>query len=67
MVYYSVLLKKGGILISGIVVSSLIFQWFFSIAFFFPEHTGFLITVATILAFVFLLKTTAETEWEDKF
>ncbi|HNM02568.1 MAG TPA: hypothetical protein PKK05_06610 [Leptospiraceae bacterium] len=67
MIYYAFLMKKGKILIQGIALSAFVFQWFFSIAFFFPEHTGFLITAATIIAFVFLLKTTAETDWEDKF
>lgn len=48
-------------------ISAFIFQWFFSAAFFFPEHTGLLITIASILAFVGLLKATADVDWENKF
>jgi 4-hydroxybenzoate polyprenyltransferase len=67
MVYYSTLLKKGSYLPILVTITTLIFQWFFSAAFFFPEHTGLLITIASILAFVGLLKSTAEVDWENKF
>lgn len=67
MVYYAKLIQKGQFLVGLISVSSLIFQWFFSAAFFFPEHTGLLITVASIFAFIGLLKATADVDWENKF
>ncbi|MCB1176336.1 MAG: hypothetical protein KDK36_02045 [Leptospiraceae bacterium] len=67
MLYYVYLLKKGNDLLTSILAAAFIFQWVFSIAFFFPEHTGLLITISTILAFIILLKYTAETEWENKF
>lgn len=65
--YYVKLLNKGSSLLNLVLISTFIFQWFFSIAFFFPEHTGLLITIASIIAFVMLLKNTATTEWENKF
>jgi hypothetical protein len=67
ILYYIKLLNKGKLLINIVSISTLIFQWFFSIAFFFPEHTGLLITISSIIAFVILLKSTATTNWEDKF
>lgn len=67
LIYYSSLIGKGKTFLNSILVSVVIFQWFFSIAFFFPEHTGLLITLASIAAFVLLLKYTAETDWENKF
>ncbi|MDX1957994.1 MAG: hypothetical protein SFU98_05445 [Leptospiraceae bacterium] len=67
MLYYAKLINKGNFLIGLIGASALIFQWFFSIAFFFPEHTGLLITIASVLAFIGLLKSTAEVNWEEKF
>lgn len=65
--YYGRLLNRGEGLILNFFYSAIIFQWFFSIAFFFPEHTGLLITVATIFTFVMLIRFTADTDWEDKF
>lgn len=67
MVYYMILLKKGKTLVQITANSAFIFQWVFSLAFFFPEYTGFLITVATIISFVALMRTTANTDWESKF
>ncbi len=67
MVYYVYLIKKEQNLIQVTLVASLIFQWIFSLAFFFPEHTGFIITLGSIIAFVALLKNTAHIDWEDKF
>ncbi|MBK8395693.1 MAG: inner membrane CreD family protein [Leptospiraceae bacterium] len=67
MVYYAKLINKGQFVVGLVSVSALIFQWFFSAAFFFPEHTGLLITIASILAFVGLLKATADVNWENKF
>jgi hypothetical protein len=67
LIYYSTLLKKGKELVISAVVSAFLFQWFFSVAFFFPEHTGMLITLASVIAFIILLRYTADTEWENKF
>jgi len=44
-----------------------LFQWVFSTAFFVPEHTGFLITIASIIAFLFLIRSTASVDWENKW
>lgn len=65
--YYGKLLKRDEGLTGNFLYSAFIFQWFFSIAFFFPEHTGLLITVATIFTFIALIRFTADTDWEDKF
>ncbi|MCB1189969.1 MAG: US12 family protein [Leptospiraceae bacterium] len=67
MLYYVYLIKKEQNLIQVTLVASLIFQWIFSLAFFFPEHTGFIITLGSIIAFVALLKSTAQVDWENKF
>ncbi len=67
MLYYVYLLKKGAVLIKAVALSAVIFQWLFSMAFFLPEHTGFIITVAGIAAFVVLMKSTAEIDWENKW
>ncbi len=64
--YYARLTGKGRELVYITGVGMVIFQWFFSGAFFFPEHTGLLITVASIAALVFLMKMTAKTDWEGK-
>ena len=65
--YYSYLINKGKELVRITLFSSILFQWVFSVAFFIPEHTGFIITIAGIVAFVFLMKRTAATEWENKW
>jgi hypothetical protein len=67
LVYYTILIKKGSELVKNVTYSALIFQWFFSLAFFFPEHTGLLITIAAIVSFVGLISYTADTDWENKF
>lgn len=67
ILYYMHLIKKGSNLFQATGASALIFQWVFSMAFFFPEYTGLLITLASILSFVGLMKVTADTEWEKKF
>ena len=67
MIYYTFLIKKGNDLVRSVVFGSLIFQWVFSLAFFLPEYTGFLITVAAIISFVALMKTTASIDWENKW
>lgn len=67
LLYYTFLLQKGSSLIKIVGISTFIFQWFFSLSFFLPEHTGLLITIASIATFVILLQTTAKTDWENKF
>jgi len=67
VVYYAYLIKKGSELVRITLYASLLFQWVFSVAFFIPEHTGFLITIASIVAFVFLMRTTASVDWENKW
>jgi len=49
IVYYSYLIKKGKELVNGVIFGSILFQWIFSTAFFFPEHTGLMITLASII------------------
>ncbi|MCE9501025.1 MAG: hypothetical protein K8R21_11100 [Leptospira sp.] len=67
IIYYSFLLKKGNEFFKIVCFSVIIFQWILSIAFFFPEHTGLLITIAVIVSFIALMKVTADTDWESKF
>jgi hypothetical protein len=67
MIYYAKLINKSQYIVVLVAISAVIFQWFFSAAFFFPEHTGLLITIASILAFIGLLKATSEVDWENKF
>jgi hypothetical protein len=66
MVYYSYALGKDKALVKVVFFGALIFQWLFSLAFFFPAHTGFVITIGTIIAFTALIKATASIDWEDK-
>ena len=65
--YYSRLIGKGKSLEKVVLLCLGVFQWFFSAAFFFPEHTGLLITLASIGALIALMKITAKTEWEEKW
>jgi hypothetical protein len=65
--YYTHLIGKGRDIVTGTAIGLGIFQWFFSAAFFFPEHTGFLITVASIIAFIVLVRITAKIDWENKW
>ncbi len=67
ILYYCVLIGKGKDLTRICFYGALLFQWIFSVAFFLPEHTGFLITLASIAAFVFLMRTTASVDWENKW
>ena len=67
ILYYCSLIDKGREIIRITFFGALLFQWIFSVAFFVPEHTGFLITIASIAAFVFLMKTTASVDWENKW
>ncbi len=66
-VYYSYLIKKDANLVRVVVGSILIFQWIFSFAFFLPEYTGLIITIAGIASFVALMRYTADIDWENKF
>jgi hypothetical protein len=65
--YYSRVIGKGRDLEKVTFLCLVVFQWFFSGAFFFPEYTGLLITLASIGALVTLMKITAKTDWEDKW
>lgn len=67
LLYYVKLIGKGKDIIAASGIGVLIFQWFFSGAFFFPEHTGFLITIASVIAFIVLIKVTAKIDWENKW
>ncbi|MCB1158435.1 MAG: hypothetical protein H7A25_00625 [Leptospiraceae bacterium] len=67
LLYYIYLIGKSAELLQTVAGSAIIFQWIFSVAFFFPEHTGFTITISTILSFIALMKITAKTNWENKF
>jgi len=67
ILYYTFLIKKGNELIKVSAGGVLLFQWVFSTAFFVPEHTGFLITIASIVAFLFLIRSTASVDWENKW
>lgn len=66
MAYYCRLSGKDRTLLYVVAAGAGIFQWIFSTAFFFPEHTGFLITVASIVAFVGLMRATAGVDWEGR-
>lgn len=67
LLYYAHLIRKDRVFLTAILFGALIFQWIFSIAFFFPEHTGFLVTVASIIAFIALMRATAAVDWEHKW
>jgi hypothetical protein len=67
ILYYCFLIQKGREIIRIAFFGAFLFQWVFSVAFFVPEHTGFLITIASIAAFVFLMRTTASVDWENKW
>lgn len=67
MVYYAHMLKKEIIFLQSVLMGSIIFQWIFSIAFFFPAHTGFTITIASIISFIILMKQTASVDWDKKW
>jgi len=67
MAYYIHIIKKGPELLRLVLFGALLFQWIFSSAFFLPEHTGFLITVTSILSFIFIIKATAKVDWENKW
>ncbi len=67
VLYYTVLINKGREVIWGTAFGLIIFQWIFSVAFFFPEHTGFTITIATVIAFIALMRATASIDWENKW
>lgn len=67
VLYYTYLIKKGSTLIKISAAGLLIFQWIFSGAFFFQAHTGFIITIASIISFIILMKMTSSVDWEDKW
>lgn len=67
MLYYAVLLKKGPELVRSLAFAAGAFQWIFSLAFFLPEYTGFIVTLAGIVSLVLLMRVTAETDWEGKW
>jgi hypothetical protein len=69
LAYYCYLIKTAdkSLLITGVMAGAGLFQWVFSIAFFFPEHTGFMVTAASIIGFIALMKATADIDWENKW
>jgi len=67
LMYYANMVKKERAFLLAALFGSLIFPWVFSIAFFFPEHTGFLVTIASIIAFIALIRATATVDWESKW
>ena len=67
ILYYTYLINKGKELVKVSAFGVILFQWVFSTAFFVPEHTGFLITIASIIAFLFLIRSTASVDWENKW
>ncbi len=67
LLYYIYLIKHDVFLLSAAVGGVFLFQWIFSIAFFFPEHTGFIITICGIAGFLALIKITAKIDWTDKW
>jgi len=60
-------LSKGKNMIFIVIGGLGLFQWVFSIAFFFPAHTGFITTIASIISFIALMKATAVVDWENKW
>jgi hypothetical protein len=67
ILYYCRLTGKGKDLLMIAFYGTVLFQWIFSTAFFVPQHTGFLITIAVIAAFIFLVRSTAAIDWENKW
>src|SRR5690606_34976774 len=43
-----------------------LFQWIFITAFFFQEHTGFIIALAAVFSYFVLMKITAKIDWASK-
>ncbi|MCB1145585.1 MAG: hypothetical protein KDK41_12300 [Leptospiraceae bacterium] len=67
MIWYGNMLSIRENLVKPLIISSVVFQWFFSVAFMFPEHTGLLLTVAVIASLAWLMQKSAKTNWEDKW
>ena len=67
VLYYTMLIKKGKEITRGTAFGLIIFQWIFSVAFFFPEHTGFTITIASVIAFIALMRVTVSIDWQNKW
>ncbi|MBE7437984.1 MAG: hypothetical protein HS115_05950 [Spirochaetales bacterium] len=67
VIYYVFLIKKDFFMRRMSALALGIFQWLFSLAFFFPEYTGLLITLASIVCFVVLMRQTADIDWENKW
>jgi hypothetical protein len=67
IIYYSHLIRKSTEFVYAVLFTVFLFQWIFSLAFFFPGHTGFLITISSIVAFVVLMRVTAKIDWENKW
>ncbi|MBN2435847.1 MAG: hypothetical protein JXK07_11340 [Spirochaetes bacterium] len=66
-VYYIYSMSKNGELTKIAALCFVIFQWFFSATFFFPKHTGLMITLASVAALFILMKLTAAIDWENKW
>ncbi|MEQ9366550.1 MAG: hypothetical protein RIF32_20080 [Leptospirales bacterium] len=67
MLYYAHLIGKGQDFFQSVAFGAAMFQWIFSIAFFFPAYTGLMITLAAIIALVALMRATASIDWEHKW
>lgn len=67
MLYYAYLIRKGDEFFQSVAFGTAMFQWIFSIAFFFPAYTGLMITLAAIISLVALMRATATIDWENKW
>lgn len=67
ILWYVNMLPQGSQLIKTIALSCAGFQWLFSVAFLFPEHTGLMLTLIVILSLAWLMSRTAKTNWEEKW
>ncbi len=66
MAYYCFLTGKDRVLLRIVLAARGYSSGYSRRRFFFPEHTGFLITVASIVAFIGLMRATAGVDWEDR-
>ncbi|MCP4138550.1 MAG: hypothetical protein GY754_46760 [bacterium] len=67
LIYYSKILNRGRKLMEGTVIGLVMFQFFFSFAFYFPMHTGFLILIGSAATLFLLMRATAGIDWQGKF
>jgi len=67
ILFYAKQLNRGRHLVDAVLIGLAMFQLFFSIAFYFPAHTGILILIGSAISLTVVMKATAEIDWEGRF